>query len=68
MKSLQLIAHTTGGVVLSAVEQVTERDYEVIKEGLRGTMGRMTCVEFNTDEGWVIIPGASVLYVDLKVY
>lgn len=67
MKSMQIIAHTTGGEVRSAVDQVTERDFEAIKEVMKSA-SNSTYVEFNTDNGWVVIPGSQILYVEIQVY
>lgn len=66
MKSLQLIAHTTGGEVRSAVEQVTEREYETVKEGLKD-IAQSAYIEFDTDNGWVIIPTAQIFYIEVRV-
>lgn len=67
-KTVQIVAHTTGGEVRSAPEQTTEREYEQLKEGLKDYMGNLTYVEFNTENGWVVIPGSQILYIEVQVY
>lgn len=67
MKSLEIVAHTTGGEVRGAVQQVTERDYEATKS----TMMKLVvgaCIEFDTDTGWVVIPCSQLLYLEVNVY
>jgi hypothetical protein len=64
MKSVQIVAHTTGGEVRGAVDQMTERDYEALKTEIKNS----AYLEFNTDNGWVLIPGPSILYVEVQIY
>jgi hypothetical protein len=66
MKFITFIAHTTGGEVRSAPEQGTERDYEALKDGLKSIMSDLKYLEFNTDNGWVIIPASQLLYVEVE--
>lgn len=66
MKFITIIAHTTGGEVRSAPEQGTERDYEQLKESLKAHMNNLTYVEFNTENGWIIIPGSQILYLEVE--
>lgn len=67
-KTVQIIAHTTGGEVKSAPEQITEREYEQLKDGLKSLMPAPAYLEFNTEEGYVIIPGSQILYVEVKLF
>lgn len=67
MKSLQIVAHTTGGEVRSSLDQVTERDYENTKTELLATIASSTFIEFDTDEGWVIVPINQLLYLEVKL-
>lgn len=67
-KTVQIVAHTTGGEVSSAPEQTTEREYEQLKEGLKSLMPTPAYVEFNTEDGYVIIPGSQILYIEVKIY
>lgn len=64
MKSVEIVAHTTGGEVRGATEQMTEREYEALKAEIKAS----TYLEFNTDNGWVLIPGPSVIYVEVQIY
>jgi ectoine hydroxylase-related dioxygenase (phytanoyl-CoA dioxygenase family) len=67
MKSLQIVAHTAGGEVRGAVEQVTERDYETLKSSIMNLINGAV-VEFNTDNGWVVIPTSQIFYVEVQVF
>jgi hypothetical protein len=67
MKSLEIIAHTAGGEVRSAVEQVTERMYEDTKTSLKNYING-PYLEFDTDNGCVVIPTSQVLYVEIHLY
>lgn len=62
MKFLQIVAHTTGGEVKSSVEQVTEREYESIKDAMKQSF---EYIEFNTETGWVVIPGNQIIYMEI---
>lgn len=66
-KTVQIVAHTTGGVVKSAPEQITEREYEQLKEGLKALMPNPVYVEFNTEDGYVIIPGSQIIYIEVNL-
>lgn len=64
MKSVQIVVHTQGGIVRSAPDQLTERDYEALKEMLQESSdGRY--LSFNTDDGWVLIPYSQIYYVEV---
>lgn len=63
MKFMQIIVHTTSGQVSSASEQVTEREYEAMKETIKNSVA----LEFNTDNGWALIPVSNIVYVELRV-
>lgn len=67
MKSLQIVAHTTGGEVKGAPEQVTERDYETIRANIKASFGS-PYMEFNTENGVAIIPWSQILYIEIVVY
>jgi len=67
MKSLQIVAHTAGGEVRGAIEQVTERDYEELKASMMSLINS-TVVEFNTDTGWVVIPTSQIFYIEVQVF
>lgn len=60
MKSLQLVVTTiTGKVHKSAAEPVTEREYDTLKDGLKSLMPP-TYLEFNTEDGWIVIVGSQI--------
>ena len=66
MKYMQVIAHTTGGEVVGASEQVTERDYETWKEMLVEIPKKDSLV-FDVEDGCVVIPTSQILYVELRL-
>lgn len=68
MKSVEIVAHTTGGVIRSAVDQMTERMYEELKNSFKVPYGDREYLMFNTDNGCVVIPGPQVLYIELNIY
>lgn len=60
MKSMQMIVRTiTGQVHKSAAEQVTEREYDALKEGLKA-MIPFKYLEFNTDDGYAMVVGSQI--------
>lgn len=64
MKMMQIVAHTAGGEVRSATEAVTERDYEQLKASLLD-LTEKNYLEFNTEDGWVVIPLSQIFYVEI---
>lgn len=67
MKSIQIVAHTHGGIVSGAVQQATEREYDALKSGL-GNLIAGVCLEFDTEDGVVIIPSSQIYFVEVKIF
>lgn len=64
---MQVIVHTPGGLVKSAVETVTERLFEDMKiELARAAQGEY--LEFNTEDGWAVVPASQIWYIEISLF
>lgn len=66
-KNVQVVAHTTGGEVKSAPERFTEREYDQLKDGLKKYINDLNYVEFDTEDGWVVIPSSQLPYLEVRL-
>lgn len=65
---VQIIVHTTGGEVLSRVNEVTEEEAVELRNGIKNNMNeKLTYLDIDTEDGWVIVPGNQLLYIEAKV-
>lgn len=60
MKSMQVVVRTlTGQIHRSSADLVEEREYEALKDFLKD-INSLKYLEFDTDDGWVIINGTQI--------
>lgn len=62
----QLVVHSTGGEVESEPQELTEDELEELRAGLIA-MVPFKYLQIDTKNGFVVIPGEQILYVEVRI-
>lgn len=67
--TVQLVIHSTGGEIVGKWQNLTDREVVRMRQAMNTLFadGKTPGLELDTEEGWVVVPGSQVLYLEVKV-